>query len=350
MYRAEVEVLNGDKDSDTDGASFGIREVHFDADTGFWLNGKNFKLYGVCLHEDMGAFGIAVPAEAYRERLQTLQAMGINAIRTAHSPPSPEFLQETDRLGLLVMDEMFDQWSVGKTKYDYHLDFAQWHVQDTRDAAMRDRNHPSVILWSAGNEIHDTPKAELAKAELKSIVDLLHEVDPSRPVTQALFRPNVSHDYDDGLADMLDVIGQNYRPKEILAAHAADPKRIIVGTDNTHDRDQWLAVRDNPEYSGQFIWSGTDYPRRGPALAGDLPQHRPSRPHELAARARIGARELVVLEAGRTHRPQGEARVQGSHRSRLRAAANGRRGDRLRRLDPGVAGAAHRARRGLQQL
>ncbi len=123
--------------------SFGIREFHFDAATGFWLNGKNFKLYGACLHEDLGAFGIAVPGEAYRERLQTLQAMGVNAVRTAHSSPSPEFLEAADQLGLLVMDEMFDQWSVGKTKYDYHLDFEQWHVQghqgrgDARHAITR---------------------------------------------------------------------------------------------------------------------------------------------------------------------------------------------------------------------
>jgi beta-galactosidase len=259
MYRAVVDVLVNGSVRDTDAVDFGVREFHFDPATGFWLNGKNFKLYGVALHEDAGAFGIAVPAEAYRERLLALRALGVNAIRTAHNPPSPEFLALCDQLGFLVMDEMFDQWSVGKNPYDYHLDFAKWHVQDTIDTAMRDRNHPSIILWSAGNEIHDTPHAELAKSELRSILDAFHETDPSRPVTQALFRPNVSHDYDDGLADMLDVIGQNYREKEILAAHAANPSRKIVGTENTHDLDQWLAMRDHPEYSGQFIWSGTDY-------------------------------------------------------------------------------------------
>jgi beta-galactosidase len=259
MYHAVVDVLNGDRVRDEDAVNFGIREFHFDAETGFWLNGRNFKLYGVCLHGDVAPFGIAVPAEAYRERFQALQALGVNAIRVSHSPPSPEFLDEADKLGLLVMDEMFDMWSVAKNPYDYHLDFAQWHVQDVHDAAMRDRNHPSVILWSAGNEIRDTPKAELAKQELGSIVDTLHAVDPSRPVTQALFRPNVSHDYDDGLADMLDVVGQNYRTNEILAAHAQKPTRKIVGTENAHDRDQWLALRDHPFFSGEFLWSGTDY-------------------------------------------------------------------------------------------
>ena len=259
MYRAVMEVLRGAKINDTDTVSFGIREFHFDAATGFWLNGRNFKIYGACLHGDVGGLGIAVPAEAYRERFQSLQALGVNAIRVAHSAPSPEFLEEADKLGLLVMDELFDMWSLAKNPYDYHLDFAQWHVQDAKDMAMRDRNHPSVILWSAGNEIRDTPKVELAKQELGSIIAAFHEVDPSRPVTQALFRPNVSHDYDDGLADMLDVVGQNYRTNEILAAHAQKPTRKIVGTENAHDRDQWLALRDHAFFSGEFLWAGADY-------------------------------------------------------------------------------------------
>ena len=270
MYRAVVDVKTGRKVRDSDAVNFGIREFHFDAATGFWLNGRNFKIYGVCLHGDDDAFGIAVPAEAYRARLQALQAIGVNAVRAAHSPPSPEFLEQADRLGMLAMDEMFDMWSIGKNSYDYHLDFAKWHVQDTKDAAMHDRNHPSIILWSAGNEIHDTPNAALAKAELASIVDAFHEVDPTRPVTQALFRPNVSHDYDDGLADLLDVVGQNYRTNELLAAHAQKPTRKIIGTEDTHDRDQWLAVRDHPEFSGEFLWSGTDYlgeSRRWPEIS-----------------------------------------------------------------------------------
>ena len=136
---------------------------------------------------------------------------------------------------------------------------------------LRDRNHPSVIAWSAGNEIHDTPHPEIAKPILAALVAQYHRDDPSRPVTQALFRPNVSHDYEDGLADLLDVVGQNYRPNEILAAHDQKPTRSILGTENIHDRDTWLAVRDHPAYSGMFVWSGTDYlgeSRRWP-LIGD---------------------------------------------------------------------------------
>ena len=162
-------------------------------------------------------------------------------------------------MGFLVMDEMFDTWTVAKNPYDYHLYFKEWSLRDTADTVQRDRNHPSIILYSAGNEIHDTPKPEIAIPILKSLVETFHANDPTRPVTQGLFRPNVSHDYEDGLADLLDVIGQNYREQEILKAHADKPTRAIVGTENTHDRNQWVAMRDHPEYSGQFLWSGIDY-------------------------------------------------------------------------------------------
>ena len=186
---------------------FGIREARFDADTGFWLNGKNLKIKGVCLHADGGAVGTAVPLDVWERRLLQLKKIGVNGIRAAHNPPAPEFLDLLDRMGFLVMDEMFDQWTVAKNRYDYHLNFRDWSHIDTRDTVRRDRNHPSVIIYSAGNEIHDTPQGELAKSILKGLVETFHTADPTRPVTQALFRPNVSHDYDNGLADLLDVVG-----------------------------------------------------------------------------------------------------------------------------------------------
>jgi beta-galactosidase len=258
-YIATVTANVGKVDSDTVATRFGIREFHFDPDTGFWLNGKNFKLKGVCVHEDLSALGTAVPMGAWRQRLLALRELGVNAIRTAHNPPAPQFLDLCDQMGFLVMDEMFDCWTVAKTPYDYHLYFRDNYLKDTRDTVRRDRNHPCVILWSAGNEIHDTPHAEIAKPILEALVKDFHENDPTRPVTQALFRPNVSHDYEDGLADLLDVVGQNYRENEILAAHAQKPSRKIVGTENGHDRKIWLACRDHPEYSGQFLWTGLDY-------------------------------------------------------------------------------------------
>jgi beta-galactosidase len=270
LYRAVARVLNGPATVDDDVTWFGIREFHFDAASGFWLNGRNLKLKGVCLHHDAGALGAAVPARAWERRLVSLKQLGVNAVRTAHNPPSPEFLDLCDRIGLLVMDEMFDCWTVAKNPYDYHLYFNEWARIDTRDTVRRDRNHPSIVLYSAGNEIRDTPNSDLAKRILKGLVDVFHEFDPTRPVTQALFRPNVSHDYDDGLADLLDVVGTNYRDEELLAAHRARLDRKIIGTEQGHDLKTWLACRDNPAHAGQFLWTGIDYlgeSRRWPVIA-----------------------------------------------------------------------------------
>jgi beta-galactosidase len=259
LYRAVVTVYAGANPIDDEVVNFGIREFHFDPDTGFWLNGKNFKIKGVCLHAEGGAVGAAVPLATWERRLTALKAIGANAIRTAHNPVAPEFLDLCDRKGFLVMDEMFDCWTVAKNDADYHLYFKDWSITDTADTVRRDRNHPSIILYSAGNEIHDTPDANLAKGILKGLVDTFHQYDPTRPVTQALFRPNRSQDYTDGLADLLDVVGQNYREAEILAAHTQKPTRKIIGTENGQDRAYWLAVRDNPPFSGQFLWTGVDY-------------------------------------------------------------------------------------------
>jgi beta-galactosidase len=259
LYEAGVHVYADGRSTDGELVPFGIREFKFEPATGFWLNGRNFKLYGVCLHHDGGAFGAAVPLRVWERRLRILRRFGANAIRTAHNPPAPEFLDLADRMGFLVMDETFDAWTVKKREYDYHLYFNEWSKTDTRDTVRRDRNHPSVVIYSAGNEIHDTPKPDLAKRILAGLIEVFHAEDPTRPVTQALFRPNVSGDYDNGLADMLDVVGQNYREKELLAAYHQKPTRKILGTENTHAREQWLALRDNPPYAGQFLWTGVDY-------------------------------------------------------------------------------------------
>ncbi len=188
-----------------------------------------------------------------------MKLIGCNAIRTAHNPPAPEFLDLCDRMGFLVMDEMFDCWTVAKNPFDYHLDFNDWFQTDAADTVRRDRNHPSIILYSAGNEIHDTPKPNIARPILVALMEVFHHNDPSRPVTQAIFRPNVSHDYNNGFADLLDVVGQNYRENEIIAAHVQKPTRKIIGTENTKDVKAWSYVRDNAFHSGQFLWTGDDY-------------------------------------------------------------------------------------------
>jgi beta-galactosidase len=272
MYRLESKLIAEDSVVDDVSTPFGIRTAEFKPETGFWLNGKNIRIKGVCLHHDGGAVGAAVPLAVWERRLKKLRELGVNAIRTSHNPVAPEFLGLCDRLGFLVMDEFFDCWTVGKNRHDYHRHFEEWHRRDMRDTISRDRNHPSIILYSAGNEIRDTPREEQAKRILKELVEICHETDPSRPVTQALFRPNVSHDYDNGLADMLDVIGTNYRDRELLAAWRDDPSRKIIGTEQSHERRTWLDCRDNPHHAGQFLWVGIDYlgeSRRWPVTTFD---------------------------------------------------------------------------------
>ncbi len=259
LYHLVSQVQKDGATLDDETTSLGIREFHFDAATGFWLNGKNWKLKGVCLHNDAGALGSAVPKSVWEIRLASLKNLGVNAIRTSHNPPAPEFLDVCDRLGLLVMDEMFDCWRSPKRPGDYHLYFDEWSIQDLTDTVRRDRNHPSIILYSAGNEIRDTPQADVAKGILKGLVTAFHQNDPTRPVTQALFRASPSHDYTDGLADMLDVIGENYRASELLDARKANPVRKIVGTEFGHGLKDWIVMRDHPDFSGEFLWTGIDY-------------------------------------------------------------------------------------------
>jgi beta-galactosidase len=267
LYRAVTEVIEDGKTVDDAATNFGIREFHFDPATGFWLNGKNVKILGCALHCDGGAVGAAVPLGVWQRRLAAMKSVGCNAIRTAHNPPSPEFLDLCDRMGFLVMDEMFDVWTVGKTPLrsrivlnDYHLYFKDWWQADVTDTVGRDRNHPSIVLWSAGNEIHDiSPNNDRGTRLFIPLRDLYHKLDPTRPVTLAVVRPNASRVYDNGFADLMDVVGQNYRENELLAAHEAKPDRKIIGTENHQDLQTWLALRDHPAFSGEFIWTGVDY-------------------------------------------------------------------------------------------
>jgi len=267
MYSVVAQVVEGDKTIDNQSVPFGIREFHFDAATGFWLNGRNFKIFGCAIHAEGGAVGGAVPLGIWQRRLAELKGIGCNAIRTAHNPPAPEFLDLCDRMGFLVMDEMFDVWTVGKTPLqsrtvlaDYHLYFNDWWDKDTTATILRDRNHPSIVLWSAGNEIHDiTPNSDLGKRIFIPLRDLIHRLDPSRPVTLAVLRPNQNNVYTNGFSELMDVVGQNYRENEIIAANQQMPTRKIIGTENHLDVQTWQYLRDNPAYSGQFLWTGIDY-------------------------------------------------------------------------------------------
>ncbi|TWT96846.1 Beta-galactosidase [Botrimarina colliarenosi] len=259
LYTARIAIESEGNRVDQVTAPFGVRTAEFRSDSGFWLNGRHHKLRGVCLHHDGGAVGAAVPLAVWRDRLATLQALGVNAIRTSHNPVAPEFLDLCDAMGIVVMSEFFDCWEGRKRKHDYGKHFAEWWRRDLTDTLRRDRNHPSIVLYSVGNEIRDTHQTEKAKRILAGLVEVCHEVDPTRPVTQGLFRPNVTHDYDNGLADLLDVIGTNYRDAELLQAWRDNPDRKIIGTEQPHERQNWLLCRDNPPHAGQFLWVGVDY-------------------------------------------------------------------------------------------
>lgn len=261
LYTVDSKVLDAGKLLDEATTPLGIRQFKFEAATGFWLNGKNMKLKGVCLHHDCGGLGAAVPIRAWERRLEKLKEVGVNAIRTAHNPVSPEFLDACDRLGLVVLHEVLDTWTAAKNHAEkgYNLHFKKWALIDTRDTVLRDRNHPSIILYSTGNEIRDDLSSKTGVDQFIQLRDLYHELDPTRPVTQAIFRPNHSGLYDNGFAELMDVVGQNYRVKEIIAAHKDKPSRKILSTENGHGLDTWLPLRDHAFYSGQFLWTGIDY-------------------------------------------------------------------------------------------
>lgn len=259
LYQLQTRVVSAKTVIDQAQTDFGIRSIHFDAAKGFLLNGEQLKLYGVCIHHDGGGVGAAVPAGVWEYRFNRLKEAGINAIRTAHNPMSPEFYDLCDRMGLLVMNESFDTWNYAKNPHDYHLYFNDWWERDTRAMVMRDRNHPSVVIYSVGNEIRDRLNDEAGFKKYKQQQDLIHQLDPTRPVTMALFRPNSSGVYNNGFADSMDVVGQNYRPRELMAAHQQNPGRKVLGTENIHDLETYLALRDNDFMAGQFLWPGIDY-------------------------------------------------------------------------------------------
>ncbi|MDP4264945.1 MAG: glycoside hydrolase family 2 TIM barrel-domain containing protein [Bacteroidota bacterium] len=261
LYKAITKIIINKKQADELTTSFGIRDARFEAATGFWLNGKNIKIKGVCLHHDGGAVGAAVPLRVWEKRLQSLKDAGVNGIRTSHNEAAPEFLDLCDKMGFLVMDETFDTWNARKSNAEngYNLYFTDWWEKDTRDIVLRDRNHPSIVIYSIGNEIHDNLNDSSGFRKYKMQQDLVHSLDTTRPVTMALFRPALSHVYENGLANKMDVVGQNYRENELIAAHESNPQRKVIGTENRHELAAWLALRDKPFMAGQFLWTGYDY-------------------------------------------------------------------------------------------
>jgi len=264
LYRAVSEIYENDVLTDKTTTVFGVRTISFDAVNGFSLNGKSIKLKGGCVHHDNGPLGSRAYDRAEERRVELLKASGFNAIRCAHNPPSPAFLDACDRLGMLVMDEAFDMWNEQKNPNDYHLYFNQWWKKDIESMVFRDRNHPSVILWSIGNEIpgrHRPDVAELAGVLCKFV----KSIDPTRPVTSAV--NDLKPDKDPYFAS-LDVAGYNYASggdhgqKGIYEDdHIRVPERIMVGTESfpLEAFASWMDVRDNAYVIGDFVWTSFDY-------------------------------------------------------------------------------------------
>ena len=306
LYKVVSQLEQGGRVVDRYETPLGIRTFRFDIDKGFFLNGKQVKIRGVCNHHDLGSLGAAVNTRAIERQLEMLKAMGVNGIRTSHNPPAPELLDLTDRMGFIVMDEAFDVWKKEKTKFDYHLDWDEWHKRDLEDMVLRDRNHPSVIIWSIGNEVaeqwNDGPDAGRISKQLVAIV---RNLDTTRPITAAC---NSVREQNSLLTDGdLDLIGTNYDHKKIPQLQKMFPGRPIIGTEttsalatrgsydmpsdqirrwprkwdevlkdgnpdftcsaydnvsapwgSTHE-ETWKIVKKHDFFSGMFIWTGWDY-------------------------------------------------------------------------------------------
>lgn len=295
LYTLKTELLAGGEKIDAAESRVGLRTLTFDADKGFALNGNWMKVKGVCLHHDAGVLGAAVPEEVWRRRLENLKSIGTNAIRMSHNPQAPVLYDLCDEMGLLVMDEVSDEWefpkrkwlegwNVGTPGYDGTFDFfEEWIETDITDMVRRDRNHTCIFLWSIGNEVDypndpyshpvldgssinqpmfggykpDAPDATRIGKIAKRLAACVRAVDTSRPTTGALAGVVMSNETE--YPEAVDVVGYNYTEDRYARDHATYPSRIIYGSENSLSRDAWLAVRDNDFIFGQFVWTGTDY-------------------------------------------------------------------------------------------
>ena len=265
LYRAEVIIESDRKVADATALNIGIRKIEIDAAQGLRINGEVTKLRGGCVHHDNGPLGSACISRAEERRVEILKSNGYNAIRTSHNPPSREFLDACDRLGVVVIDEAFDCWESGnKNPEDYHLYFKDWWQRDLESMIVRDRNHPSVILWSIGNEINE--RAEPHGLEIgKALTALAHKLDPSRKVTAAICHawdhPGQSWKDMQPAFTYIDVGGYNYQWPEYEKDHATYPDRIMAGTESFPKQsfENWRAVEKNNWVIGDFIWTAIDY-------------------------------------------------------------------------------------------
>jgi beta-galactosidase len=265
-YVAVTTVTQDGKAVDVDETPFGIRTIAFTADRGFLLNGERVMIQGVCDHSDLGALGTALNVRALERQLQILREMGCNAIRTSHNPPAPELLDLADRLGFVVMDEAFDCWARGKKKNDYHLLFPDWHEADLRALVRRDRNHPSVVLWSIGNEVPEQGQPEGWKlaAHLAAIV---REEDRTRGTTSAF--NNTASGYN-GFQTAVDVTGFNYKPNEYPMFHRSAPQRPTYSSESAScvsSRGEYFFPVSNNKADGKADFQMSSYDLYAPRWA-----------------------------------------------------------------------------------
>jgi len=264
LYTAETTVKVNGRVADVVTTPFGIRTFKFDANKGFFLNDRQVKLKGMCLHQDAGVLGVAVPDRTDERRLEILKEYGCNAIRCAHNQPSPEFLDRCDRMGFIVIDEAFDKWKSGY--YDRYFD--DWWQKDLGNMLLRDRNHPSIVLWSIGNELQeawDTSDTGVVRARM--LQDFVHKIEPTRPVVLA-----AQNNHQSKFAGVTDVIGYNYLEARMLSDHKTFPERRFLITEELpyysgeegnirsyNTNNPWNIIAENEFIAGGFIWSGVDY-------------------------------------------------------------------------------------------
>jgi beta-galactosidase len=266
LYKIVSQLEQGGRVVDRYETPLGIRTFVFEINRGFILNGKPVKIRGTCNHHDLGALGAAINARALERQLEMLKGMGSNGLRTSHNPPAPELLDLADRMGYIVMDEAFDMWKKEKTKFDYHLDWDEWHQRDLEDMVRRDRNHPSVFIWSIGNEISEQWGGNPEGGRIgKELSDIVHSLDPTRPVTSAC--NFVSEKNTLISAGGLDLVGTNYAQNKIPEFQKMFPGRKIIGTETTsalatrgsYDMPSEVIRRWPPRYDRPFKGGNPDY-------------------------------------------------------------------------------------------
>jgi beta-galactosidase len=259
LHGLQVDVRVGDAVVDADSTAFGVRSIEFSATGGFLLNGEPLTMRGGCVHHDCGPLGAMSIDRAEERKVEVLKASGFNAVRCAHNPPAPAFLDACDRLGMLVIDEAFDNWRERSTPNDYHLVFDDWWQRDLDSMVLRDRTHPSIIMWSIGNEVTERGLpwgAEMARR----LAERVRLLDPTRPVTSAA---NSWPDWEqvDAFFAELDVCGYNYLVDRYEEDHRRHPERIIVGTETFASQayEYWRAAERLPHVVGDFVWTALDY-------------------------------------------------------------------------------------------